>query len=69
MTLEPIFEACSMLSLAVDVFDSGVSASNNWPEELLPEYDLVFAKARCALEAMATGAAVSCATEQDSDLW
>ncbi|QDT23424.1 glycosyltransferase [Gimesia chilikensis] len=28
------------------------------PEELLPQYDIVFAKARCALEAMAVGCAV-----------
>ena len=28
------------------------------PESVLPEYDLVFAKARCVLEAAATGAAV-----------
>lgn len=28
------------------------------PEELLPQYDVVFAKARCALEAMAVGCAV-----------
>ena len=28
------------------------------PEELLPHYDVVFAKARCALEAMAVGCAV-----------
>src|SRR5207302_349731 len=28
------------------------------PEDFLPSYDLVFAKARCALEAMAVGAAV-----------
>src|SRR5205807_9753301 len=28
------------------------------PEDFLPSYDLVFAKARCALEAMAVGCAV-----------
>jgi hypothetical protein len=35
---------------------SGHSVSN--PEEVLQEYDVVFAKARCALEAMAVGCAV-----------
>ncbi|MDQ1397071.1 MAG: hypothetical protein QOG64_2330, partial [Acidimicrobiaceae bacterium] len=33
-------------------------ASSARPEDLLPAYDLVFAKAKCALEAMAVGAAV-----------
>jgi hypothetical protein len=33
------------------------------PEHLLLEYDVVFAKGRCALEAMATGAAVIVADE------
>ncbi len=28
------------------------------PERILPRYDLVFAKGRCALEAMAAGCAV-----------
>ncbi|MCA1636187.1 MAG: hypothetical protein LC802_21470 [Acidobacteria bacterium] len=32
--------------------------SSSRPESLLGQYDLVFAKARCALEAMAVGAAV-----------
>jgi hypothetical protein len=36
--------------------NSGHSVSN--PEEVLQEYDVVFAKARCALEAMAVGCAV-----------
>jgi hypothetical protein len=38
----------------------GVSSGNvqSRPEELLPQYDVVFAKARCALEAMAVGCAV-----------
>ena len=36
----------------------GLRYPTSRPEELLPKYDLVFAKARCALEAMATGCAV-----------
>src|SRR5262245_31349615 len=34
------------------------ATSSAQPEEILGRYDLVFAKARCALEAMAVGAAV-----------
>jgi UDP-3-O-[3-hydroxymyristoyl] glucosamine N-acyltransferase len=56
--MEPIIEACSLLGVNVDVAGSGVEASTDAPERLLPNYDLVFAKARCALEAMAAGAAV-----------
>lgn len=37
---------------------SGMETSTDNPEHLLSNYDLVFAKARCALEAMAAGAAV-----------
>lgn len=37
---------------------AGVGRSCSRPEELLGRYDLVFAKARCALEALAVGAAV-----------
>jgi len=33
-------------------------ARTEHPETKLPEYDIVFAKARCAMEAMATGAYV-----------
>ena len=56
--MEPVFEACSMIGLPVDVIGSGVQASSDAPERLLPGYDVVFAKARCALEALAAGAAV-----------
>ncbi len=55
---EPIEEACSALNIPVDVIGSGAGTAVERPEELLGRYDLVFAKARCALEAMATGAAV-----------
>jgi glycosyltransferase involved in cell wall biosynthesis len=50
--------ACDRLSLAVEVIGAGAGAIADAPEERLPQYDLVFAKARCALEAMAVGAAV-----------
>ncbi|HUS06719.1 MAG TPA: glycosyltransferase [Bryobacteraceae bacterium] len=56
--LEPVRQACSLLDIPVDVLGEGVQASSHRPEEVLPRYDLVFAKARCALEAMAAGCAV-----------
>lgn len=56
--LEPLREACQKLNITLDVigYRSGNGVTN--PEEILGKYDLVFAKARCAIEAMATGAAV-----------
>ena len=56
--LNPILEACAQVSLPVDVAGERAGKLVTAPEKLLPEYDLVFAKARCACEAMATGCAV-----------
>lgn len=54
-----IREACRAASIdRVDVVGRGTGTVAARPEVLLPQYDLVFAKARCALEAMAVGAAV-----------
>ena len=50
--------ACASRGIALDVIGSGSGNSVPHPECVLGGYDLVFAKARCALEAMATGAAV-----------
>ncbi|HUI43108.1 MAG TPA: glycosyltransferase family 4 protein [Terriglobia bacterium] len=50
--------ACRSLGLPLDILGAGASNPVASPEEVLPRYDLVFAKARCALEAMAVGAAV-----------
>jgi len=51
-------EACTRTGLELDVIghDSGNICPN--PEEVLGQYDIVFAKARCAIEALAVGAAV-----------
>ena len=56
--LPAVREACERFGIALDV--AGVASGDpvERPEELLPGYDLVFAKARAALEAMAVGAAV-----------
>jgi hypothetical protein len=56
--LNTVREACDRAGIELDVVGLGVKASTEHPESLLPKYDLVFAKARCALEAMAVGTAV-----------
>lgn len=56
--LPAIRDACARAGLALDVVGLGVGRPIDAPEALLAEYDLVFAKARAALEAMAVGAAV-----------
>ncbi len=50
--------ACANLGVPVDTIGLSVQSSAAHPEELLPQYDLVFAKGRAALEAMAVGCAV-----------
>ncbi|MFO0702677.1 MAG: glycosyltransferase [Candidatus Andersenbacteria bacterium] len=50
--------ACERLDVAVDVRGAEFGAIADAPETVLPQYDVVFAKARAALEAMAVGAAV-----------
>src|SRR4051794_25363615 len=56
--LDAIAEACRRRGIELDVIGDRVGASSAQPEQLLGQYDLVFAKARCALEALATGCAV-----------
>ncbi len=53
-----IEEACERMGIPVDVTGSAAGTAARSPESALPRYDLVFAKARCALEAMAVGSAV-----------
>ncbi|MEO7143114.1 MAG: glycosyltransferase [Bryobacteraceae bacterium] len=55
---EPVERACRDLGIAIDSAGSGVGRQSATPEALLPGYDLVFAKARCAIEAMSVGCAV-----------
>jgi hypothetical protein len=50
--------ACRQRGITLDLAGSAADSFVEHPEELLPGYDLVFGKARCALEAMASGAAV-----------
>jgi hypothetical protein len=51
-------EACAHLGLTLDLIGRAFGTASPAPESLLGRYDLVFAKARSALEAMAIGAAV-----------
>lgn len=51
-------EACRRRGLAVDVLGGAAGRPCDRPEAALGGYDLVFAKARCALEALAVGCAV-----------
>ena len=56
--LPAVSEACRKARIQVDVMGRSMGTENAHPESALPKYDLVFAKARCALEAMAVGNAV-----------
>lgn len=57
-SISAVREACRRVGIALDVV--GLTAGNvvAQPERLLGRYDLVFAKGRCALEALAVGTAV-----------
>lgn len=54
----PIREACGRLGITLDLIGAGSGNSCAAPESRLGAYDLVFAKGRAALEALATGNAV-----------
>ncbi|MEP7008967.1 MAG: glycosyltransferase [Acidobacteriota bacterium] len=56
--LEICAEACRRAGIEFAAIGSGVGREAQVPEQVLGEYDLIFAKARCALEALAVGAAV-----------
>ena len=54
----PIRAACEARGIELDLAGAASGRLAQAPEEILPAYDLVFGKARCALEALAVGAAV-----------
>ena len=56
--LPAVRAACARAGIALDAAGLASGRPAPRPEELLPAYDLVFAKGRAALEAMAVGAAV-----------
>ena len=51
-------EACRRTQLTLDVIGAGAGNISTRPQDVLGQYDIVFAKARCALEALAVGSAV-----------
>lgn len=56
--LHIVTRACARLGMSVDAVGSSVARVAHEPERLLGQYDVVFAKARCAIEALAAGTAV-----------
>lgn len=50
--------ACTRVGISLDMIGTEAGNLCERPEAVLGQYDLVFAKGRCALEAMAVGAAV-----------
>jgi len=56
--LPAVRRACRQAGLELDVLGHRARSAVANPESILPRYDIVFAKARCALEAMAVGNAV-----------
>ena len=56
--LPAIAAACDAAGLTLDVVGDGMGSGSDEPEKILSSYDIVFAKARCAIEAMAAGTAV-----------
>lgn len=66
---EVVREACSARGLELETIGLLSGRPVRQPERLLPEFDLVFARGRSALEAMAVGAAVVlCDIEGDGPL-
>lgn len=56
--LPAVAEACRRAGVELDVIGAAAGAVADRPEAVLGQYDLVFAKARAALEALAVGCAV-----------
>jgi hypothetical protein len=56
--LEAVAAACARLGVQLDHAGAGTGTATRAPYELLPGYDVVFAKGRAAIEALAVGCAV-----------
>jgi hypothetical protein len=56
--LPAVSEACRRAGLELDVVGAEAGHAVTQPESILGQYDIVFAKGKAALEAMAVGAAV-----------
>lgn len=57
-TLATIRTACENYGLKFDVLGYGIGKGTDKPETVIDNYDIIFAKAKCAIEAIAMGAAV-----------
>ena len=55
---ESVAAACAELGIQLEVIGEGSGNQSKEPAAVLVDYDVVFAKARCAMEAMAVGCAV-----------
>jgi len=67
--LPKIREACLRHGIALDVIGAAARSSSEAPEARLGAYDLVFARGRSAIEAMAVGAAVVlCGTDRFGEM-
>ena len=53
-----VHAACEQCGITLDMRGLASGNPTNEPHDLLPQYDIVFAKARAAIEAMAVGCAV-----------
>ncbi|HEX5891196.1 MAG TPA: glycosyltransferase [Pyrinomonadaceae bacterium] len=56
--VDAVREACRRTQLTLDVIGAEAGGVSTRPQDVLGQYDIVFAKARCALEALAVGSAV-----------
>lgn len=53
-----VAEACDKMNIQLDVIGRSFQTNTFTPEELLPEYDIIFAKGKAALESLSSGAAL-----------
>lgn len=56
--LETLRRSCAEAGMELTIVGKGMATEASRPEEILGSYDLVFAKGRCALEALASGCGV-----------
>ena len=56
--IQPVRDACARTGIALDVYGAGIGKVLEKPEQVIIHYDLVFAKGRTAIEALAAGTAV-----------
>ncbi|MGH9765462.1 MAG: glycosyltransferase [Blastocatellia bacterium] len=57
-SLEALRQACELHGIELETIGRGFGAAHSRPEDILANYDIVFAKARAAMEALAVGTAV-----------